>query len=270
MGTDQFDLSCVNIVCDILKKLKRLDTPWGRAYVLGEEEPSFLPSVTTILSLVKSTKLKEIEDSIGKERLAEISEKAALRGTAMHKFLENYVICLRNGGDTEKCLLYTQRKSTDELLNEIDKPLVDIGRSLFYNIYHERKFDNVKKILLSEGFLYSEKYLFAGTTDYAYLDKDNKVSIVDFKSASGPRDEETVSKYELQGGAYSIAFEEIYKKKVSRIEIWISYSDGVQNVIVEGERLEQKKKEFIYYCQKYHEMWESDKIRNFYFEQQKK
>ena len=249
-----------------MKKLKRLDTQWGRAYVLEGEEPKFLPSVTTILSLVPSKKLQEIEQSIGKERLAEISERAAKRGTAMHKFLENYVICMRNTGDSDKCLLYTQRKSTDELLSEMEKPLVDGGRSLFYNLYYSGQFDKVKKILLSEGFLYSERHLFAGTTDFAYADNEKKIVIVDFKSASGIRDDETVHKYEMQGGAYTIAFEEIHNRKVDRIEIWISYPDGIQLVEVKGEKLEERKKEFLYYCEKYHEMWESDKIRKYYYQ----
>jgi hypothetical protein len=49
-------------------KLKRLDTPWGRAYVLGEgKEAKFLPSVTTVLSLVSSTYLQDLEEKIGKE-----------------------------------------------------------------------------------------------------------------------------------------------------------------------------------------------------------
>jgi hypothetical protein len=247
------------------KKLERLDTPWGRAYVLGEEQPKFLPSVTTILSLVSSTYLVELEEKIGKERLAEISEKAALRGTAMHKFAENYVICLQKTGDYEKSLLYTQRKSTDELLSEMEKHSVDTGRSLFYNMYHEGLFKDVRKVLLTEGFLYSEKFLFAGTTDFVFADYQNRIKVTDFKSASSPRTEDVIHKYELQGGAYAIAFEENHKRPVHSIEIWISHPDGIQKVIVEGEKLEDRKIEFLDYCKKYHAMWETEKIENFYW-----
>ncbi len=248
------------------KKLERLDTPWGRAYVLGDQNPKFLPSVTTILSLVSSTYLVDLEEKIGKEKLAEISNKAALRGTAMHKFLENYVICLQQTGNHEKSLLYTQRKSTDELLSEMEKPFIDAGRALFYNIYHDGLFKEVKKVLLKEGFLYSEEFLFAGTTDFAFADYHKRVVITDFKSASSIRGEEVIHKYELQGGAYSIAFEEIYKIPVHRIELWISHPDGIQRVSIEGEKLKCRKQEFIEYANKYHEMWESDKIEKFYWE----
>jgi hypothetical protein len=248
------------------KNLKRLDTPWGRAYVLEGEIVKFLPSVTTILSLVSSSYLVDLEEKIGKEELKRISERAAKRGTVMHKFLENFVICLKKSSDPEKSLLYTQRKSTDELLSDFEKDVVDSGRKLFYNLYHEGVFQEVKKVLLTEGFLYSEKNLFAGTTDFSFLDHDNSIIITDFKSASSPRSEDIVSKYKLQSGAYAIAFEENYNKKVDRTEIWISHPDGFQREVVSGEELEKSKKLFLHYCEKYHEIWEVDKIRTFYEE----
>lgn len=249
----------------IRKHLERLDTPWGRAYILGEGEGvKYLPSVTTILSLVSSSYLTDLEEKIGKEDFKKISEKAAIRGTAMHKFLENFVICLKKTDDRQKCLMYTQRKSTDELLNTMEKFSIDTGRSLFYNIYHEGWFDDVKKVLLSEGFLYSENHLFAGTTDFAFLDFKNYIAIVDFKSASSYRNEEVIRKYKMQGGAYAIAFEENYGRMVNRIEIWVSFADGTQRVILEGEELKKSKEEFLGYCEKYHEMWEVDKIKIFH------
>lgn len=248
-------------------KLKRLDTPWGRAYVLGEgKDVKFLPSVTTILSLVSSSYLQDLEEKIGKEELKKISDNAAKRGTVMHKFLENFIICFKKSGDLEKSLLYTQRKSTDELLNNFEKSVVDSGRKLFYNIYHEKLFEDVKRVLLTEGYLYSTEHLFAGATDFSFLDHSNTITITDFKSASSIRNEEIVNKYKLQGGAYVIAFEEMYKKPVDRIEIWISHPDGVQREIVSGNDLEKSKKIFLEYVVKFKEMWEEDKIRTFYFE----
>jgi hypothetical protein len=247
------------------KKIERLDTPWGRAYVLGEgQEVKFLPSVTTVLSLISSSYLTDLEEKIGKEEMKKISDKALLRGTAMHKFLENYIICFQKTNDHEKSLLYTQRKSTDELLHDMEKPSVDLGRSLFYNIYHEGLLKGVNRVLLKESFLYSEEHLFAGTTDFGYADFDKNIVIVDFKSASSPRIEEVIHKYEIQGGAYAIAFEENFKRPVDRIEIWISHPDGVQKVVTRDEVLETRKQEFLGYCKKYHEMWQTDKIAEFY------
>jgi CRISPR/Cas system-associated exonuclease Cas4 (RecB family) len=239
------------------KTLRRIDTPHGRAYVLeGDGEIKFLPSVTSVLSLKSSAYLTDLEEKIGKEELQKISERAALRGTAMHKFLENYLVCMKHQGDPDSCLLYTQRKSTDSLLHDMDKERVDTGRSLFYNIYHSGVLDNIKKVIFTEKFLHSEINLFAGTTDFGYLDGNNYIVITDFKSASSPRGEEIIDKYKCQAAAYAIAFEEMYKKPVQRGEIWISHPDGLQIEEVAGQEMIQKKEEFIELCKKYHLMWD--------------
>lgn len=247
------------------KVLQRIDTPSGRAYALIREnnKPLFLPSVTSILSLKPSTYLKDLEAKIGKEDLQRISERAAKRGTAMHLFLENYMICMQKKGDPESCLLYTQRKSTDTLLFEMDKDRVDTGRSLFYNVYHSGLFDKIKKVIFTEKFLHSVKFLFAGTADFGFLDIEDYIVMTDFKSASSPRDEDTIDKYKCQAAAYTIAFEEMYKKPVQRGEIWISHPDGVQLIKVSGEELEEKKQEFIKLCELYHSMWDTKPFEDY-------
>jgi hypothetical protein len=241
------------------KILQRIDTPSGRAYALIRENknPLFLPSVTSILSLKSSSYLEELEEKIGKEQLKYISERAAKRGTAMHLFLENYMICMSKKGDSDACLLYTQRKSTDTLLYDMDKDRVDVGRSLFYNMYHSGIFDKIKKVIFTEKFLHSEKFLFAGTTDFGFVDTDNYIVITDFKSASSPRDGDTLDKYKLQVAAYAIAFEEMYKKPVQRGEVWISHPDGMQTVEVMGAEMEEKKIEFTKLSEAYHSMWDT-------------
>ena len=246
------------------KVLQRIDTPSGRAYALFRDNiPLFLPSVTSILSLKSSSYLTDLEEKIGKEDLQRISNRAALRGTAMHLFLENYMICMKMKGNTEACLLYTQRKSTDMLLHDMDKDRVDTGRSLFYNVYHSGLFDNIKKVIFTEKFLYSEKFLFAGTTDFGFLDKNNYIVITDFKSASAPRDRETIDKYKCQVAAYTIAFEEMFKKPVQRGEIWISHPDGMQTAEVMGEEMEKMKREFLELCDIYHSMWDTKPFEDY-------
>ena len=247
------------------KILQRIDTPSGRAYALMQEgeKPLFLPSVTTVLSLKHSNYLTELKEKIGEKDLQRISEKAAKRGTAMHLFLENYMICMKQKGDSDSCLLYTQRKSTDALLHDMDKERVDIGRSLFYNVYHSGIFDKIKKVIFTEKFLHSEKFLFAGTTDFGFLDTENYIVITDFKSASSPRDEETIDKYKCQVAAYAIAFEEMFQKPVQRGEVWISHPDGMQCIEVAGEEMEEKKKEFVELCVAYHSMWDTKPFEDF-------
>lgn len=240
-----------------MKTLKRLDTGHGRAYVLDKDsELKFFPSVTSILTLKSSAYLADLEEKIGKEDLQKIANRAALRGTAMHKFLENYLVCMKHKGDKDSCLLYTQRRSTDSLLNEMEKERIDVGRSLFYNVYHSGVLEKIKSVVFTEKFLYSETNLFAGTTDFGFMDENKHMIIADFKSASSPRTPDVVDKHKCQLAAYSIAFEEMTGKKVHHGEVWISHPDGLQVELLEGSDMNNKKVEFLDLCASYHSTWE--------------
>ena len=87
------------------RKLRRYDTPFGRCYLLGH--PPFeklMPSVTTVLSQKKLQYVEDLREKLGEEKLAEISNNAALRGTAMHKYLENYLIAFKAQSQTPRDL----------------------------------------------------------------------------------------------------------------------------------------------------------------------
>jgi len=250
-----------------MSKIERLDTPYGRVYVYqGESGPIFMPSVTTILGSETSAYLEDLESKIGKEKLAAIGERAAGRGTAMHKFLENYVICLKNGGNVDVCLLYTQKKTLEDLRNEsTPEDRISYGRDLFYNFIHEETFTTVKKVLFTEKFLFSLDHVFAGTTDFGFLDNSDRIIIADFKSASGIRGDEVISKYKKQLAAYTLAFEERHKKKtVKEAQIWISHPTGVQMVKMDQEEIQAKKSEFIELAQKFHHGWDTTKFQEYY------
>lgn len=251
------------------KRLRRIDTPFGRAYAYGEgEEAILMPSVTTILSFDTSEYLDDLEAKIGKEELNRIGRNAALRGTVMHLFLENFFICRKNGGDDEKCLLYTQKKTPVELRHDgLEEDKIVLGRELFYNFVHDDVFANVKEVLFTEQFMWSLTYLFAGTADFGFVHVINDALIIaDFKSAGGIKNGEVLNKYKKQLAAYIIAFEEIYNKRIANAQVWISSPSGMQIEILEGEELEQKKAEFIDLAKRFHEAWDIEPIRNYYLE----
>ena len=254
--------------------LKRLDTPEGRYYVYNLKpgktyaEGGFilLPSVTTILSLKESKRLKKLEKEMGKDALSAIGQKAAMRGTAMHRFLENYFVCLQHGGTADSCLLYTQKKTPDDLKKDAILPeSIGAGRDLFYNYIYEGYLNKIKKVLMTEGFTWSIKNLFAGTADFVFLDQGGKIVISDFKSASGIKDDETIHRYQLQLAAYTIAFEEIYRKKVHHAELWISHPHGIQEVCLIDDTMEERKKEFIELAQEYQKKFNPQEIVEKYY-----
>ena len=253
-------------------QLIRLDTPEGRYYypttgpIASDGSILLFPSVTTVLKEIKSSRLEEIEAALGKEVLDEISKKAARRGSVMHNYLENYFICTRNGGDSEQCLLYTQKKTIKDLDREVfNDTAIQVGRDLFYNYYYEGYLDRVKRVLFTEKFIWSLKYKYSGTLDFAFVDQSDNWIIADFKSASSKRDSETVNKYFLQGAAYSIAFEELYGKPIDRIEIWISSKDGIDEYVLSGENLAEKRSEYIHWVADFHRGWDPMSIISKYY-----
>ena len=249
-------------------RVKRIDTPFGRAYAYGKGADAILmPSVTTILGSEPSQYLSDLEAKIGKDQFKKIGERAALRGTAMHLFLENFFICRQHGGDNDKCLLYTQKKTPNELKEDgIPDDRIAGGRDLFYNFIHEGVFDRIKSVIFTEQFMWSLKHLFAGTADFGFIHTDDNEVIADFKSASGHRGEDVVRKYKKQGAAYCIAYEEINNKPIKNFQIWISSPEGMQIEILEGTELEHMKQEFLALCQKFHASWDVKPIREYYIE----
>lgn len=249
--------------------LSRLDTPDGRFYIYTYDKKAtfdkggfiLMPSVTTVLGSVGSNRLQQLENEIGKEELEKIGQKAARRGTAMHQFLENYFICMKQGKTSDDCLLYTQKKTPIDLMRQgLSEDNIKQGRDLFYNLLYEGYIHRVRRVLFTEQFLYSINHKFAGTADFGFVNMLNFLTITDFKSANGIKDDETIHKYLLQLSAYIMAFEEIYKKKVHHSELWISYPHGVQEVILEENEMGIKKEEFLDILNDFHSKWDVKQI----------
>jgi len=250
----------------MMDKIKRVDTPHGRVYVVEVDgEMRLYPSVTTILSSESQPWLEKLANEIGEEELAKISNRAVNRGTVMHTYLENYLVCMGYRGPGEGCLLYSQKKTLKDLSGVYDSDTMERGRNLFYDMLNSRLFVQMKKPLFSEKFLWSNEWGFAGTADFGYEDHEvlhsgKELVIGDFKSASSPRNDEQVKKYKKQLGAYSIAYEERTQKKVKRAEVWIACPEGIQEIILEGDSLESAKSEFIQLCQNYYQNWNKKPI----------
>lgn len=243
-----------------MNDIKRVDTPHGRVYVVKSQDGIHIyPSVTTVLSSEPQPWLEKLSSDIGAEELSKISAKAANRGTVMHAYLENYLICMGFHGKGDNCLLYAQKKTTKDLAEQFDEQTFAKGRDLFYNMLESDLFEKMSKPLFSEKFLWSHNVKFAGTADFGYSES-NGVIIGDFKSANSLRGDEQVNKYKKQLGAYSIAYEERTGQVVKRGEVWISHPNGVQEVILEGRDLELAKEEFSSLCENYHKNWNKKQI----------
>ena len=145
-------------------------TPSGSAY----------PSVTTVTGLHTAKGIAEWRKRVGNEEANRISGKASARGTRIHGYCEDY---LRGN-------LFEADMFDLEMFNSI-KPLLD----------------KVDKIHCLEDPLYSDHLQVAGTVD-CIAEFQGKLSVIDFKTSSKPKDRDDIHNYFMQTSAYAVAFEE--------------------------------------------------------------
>jgi len=170
-------------------------TPSGRAY----------PSVTTVTSLHNAEGIAKWRARVGAEEANRISSKASARGTRIHSLCEAY---LRN----ERCEPDIFDK---ELFGSIEQWLGDI--------------DNIHAL---EDPLYSDYLQVAGTVD-CIAEFQGKLSIIDFKTASKPKDRDDIYNYFMQTAAYSVAFEERTGIPVGRLVIIMAVENDDPRLFIE-------------------------------------
>jgi hypothetical protein len=150
--------------CYIYPKTVREAIDGQRHYDTGKEK---LPSVTTILSATQSEeKKKSLADwaaRIGEEAAEKIKNEAAVRGTAMHKILEKYV--LEQG--------YLDLTKVGQNAHNMAIRVIEQGLSNVSEYY------GIECTLFYPG-------LYAGQTDMVGVHKGED-AIIDFKQTNKPK-----------------------------------------------------------------------------------
>lgn len=146
------------------------ETPTGEKY----------PSVTSILgATANKSGLYEWQRRVGKEEASKITNRAATRGTKIHKLCEDVL----NGIDVDKKKLI---------------PTVSILFGQVEPVLHS-DVDNIRAI---EARLFSHKLRAAGSVDLV-ADYKGELSIIDFKTSLRPKKIEWIRDYFLQTAMYS-------------------------------------------------------------------
>tara|TARA_R100001463_G_scaffold7512_1_gene23684 strand:- start:85 stop:795 length:711 start_codon:yes stop_codon:yes gene_type:complete len=162
-----------------------------RHYDIDQEK---LPSVTTILSATQSEeKKKSLADwkaRMGDQAADRVRDVAAMRGTAMHKFLEAYI-----DGSGHKDLTSIGKEAEPMAKKIIESGLGDL-----------------EEIWGQEVTLYYPG-LYAGATDVVGI-YDGRESIIDFKQTNKPKRREWIEDYFVQLGAYAMAHNYVYGTKI--------------------------------------------------------
>ena len=163
----------------------------GRHYDIGNTK---LPSVTTILSACQSDEKKASlaawKARMGDKAADEVRDTAALRGTAMHTYLEHY---LDGTGYKDLTIL---GKQAEVMANKI----IESGLG------------DLEELWGLETTLYYPD-LYAGATDVVGV-YGGQPAIIDFKQSNKPKRREWIQDYFEQLGAYTMAHNQVYGTKI--------------------------------------------------------
>lgn len=171
-------------------ELIQINEPTGRLY----EVPSGnkYPSVTTVLGHASDkTWLVEWRNRVGEEEADRVSKRATLRGTALHKYCEDYLNNLE-----VKVNLFDQ-----EAFNQFKQALNEI--------------DNIYAI---EKALFSNKLRTAGTVDLI-AEFDGKLSIIDWKTSKSIKYRDDIHSYFMQCSFYAWCMREMFNINIEQVVI---------------------------------------------------
>jgi hypothetical protein len=170
-------------------------TPTGKSY----------PSVTTVTGLHTAKGIAEWRKRVGNEEANRISGRASARGTRIHQLCEDY---LRSGEANADIFDQEMFGSIKSLLDQID------------NIH------------CLETPLWSDFLQVAGTVD-CIGEFQGKLSVIDFKTASKPKDRDDIHNYFMQCAAYSVAFEERTGIPIGRLVIIMAVENDDYRLFIE-------------------------------------
>ena len=199
-------------------------------YDIGDEK---VPSVTTILSACQSDEKRQSLASwrarMGPQAADRVRDISAMRGTAMHKFLEAYI-----DGTGHKDLTSIGKAAEPMARKIIESGLGDLG-----------------EIWGQEVTLYYPG-LYAGATDIVGV-YDGQPAIIDFKQTNKPKKREWITDYFEQLGAYCMAHNYVYGTKIqSGIILMCSKDLFFQKFEISGREFVRHQHAFLKKVDQYH------------------
>ncbi len=179
-----------NFIHHDLVKLQRDTSEDGTRVYLTPSGKKY-PSVTTITSQATAEGIAKWRMRVGEEEANRVSARASARGTRIHQYCEDY---LRGN------------------LFEADIFDLDMFNSIKFLL------DDIDNIHCLETPLYSDFLQVAGTVD-CIAEFQGKLTVIDFKTASKPKNRDDIYHYFMQCAAYAVAFEERTGIPIGRIAI---------------------------------------------------
>lgn len=180
--------------------LKTVEGPTGRFYVTPQQQR--YPSITTILGAGEKPWLEQWRMSLGHDKAALETKRAADRGTAVHAMAEKY--------------LNNDPQPTN---GHITEHVADFNKLRLF-------LKKVNNIITQESALWSDTMKVAGRVDCVGEYK-GKLSIIDFKTSTNDKNEDKIQDYYLQTTAYALMFQERYNIQIDNIVILMTVEKGI-------------------------------------------
>lgn len=176
------------------------DSSRGRYYTTPDG--NIYPSITTVLGHKEKPAIQEWRLSLGVDKANKETKRAADRGTAVHKMIENY-------------------------LNNDEHPTAGFDVNLVREYNSVRlHLNKITDILCQEYPLYSNDLKLAGRVD-CIGHYDGELAIIDFKTSNGNKTESMVHDYYLQTTGYALMFQELYNIQIDKLVIIMSVEKGM-------------------------------------------
>lgn len=211
-----------------------------------------IPSVTSIIASLPDPEYEQWVLKVGQEKVDEIMRLAGYRGTALHRFNENFIISFAKSKDPSEALKTTQTLTPKQLEKEkIPEDKINEGRDLFYKFYYSDYSNYFEDLIKTELPIYSPTLFYRGIIDIFYRERIFGLSVTDIKTSNGYIKKGSVKelKYFYQLGGYAAGMDEMLKDKgltVKRSSILCinTKSDILQEIILDGAELEKYKTAF--------------------------
>jgi genome maintenance exonuclease 1 len=206
--------------------IKRVVINGFRYYQVSDETGiiGIYPSVTTVLGDTSDKSgLDAWRDRVGHQKAEQIGTDAMSRGTVMHRLCELYLnlpASLKPKDRLEETLSLAR---LDDEIEKFDNRAKIVGGMLFYNYIKSGLFDEIKRVIAQEKFVWTSRdFGYGGAVDNISELISGHTGVVDFKTARKPKEEKWIEDYKLQVSAYAVAIWDRMGIKIDTCRIWIS------------------------------------------------
>ena len=201
-----YDNRFTHLECPDITTIKQVNANGKRHY---ETPAGPLVSITTVIHHFTPDGIKQWRENMGEDVANYIMRTSSIRGTRVHKLVDSFL--------------------SNESLANITREYGVTAVGLF-NLMRPA-LERISNIVAVEKRVYSTDpaIMVAGTTD-CVADYEGILSIIDFKTSSKMRAQDTIDSWMIQATFYALAWECLTGQKISQLVIICATEDGQTEV----------------------------------------